>query len=683
MAYRPDIDGLRAIAVLAVFVFHLWPSILPSGYLGVDVFFVISGYLITLLILKEREENRFSFSRFWTRRIKRLAPALMVMISISMLMGWFFRLPEEYSNQALVGLLAIFGVSNLYFGFQQQDYFDSDIILHPYLHTWSLGVEEQFYLVFPFLIAIVWRWKFTGVLTLLLGITILSFLSTHAINNSSLNYYAPWARAWQLAAGSLLAWMHATGRMKAIPRPGFWRNLGLTLIIFSCMGILSEWHNSSWMTLTAVLGTLAIIAAGHGRSTRTVLLSSQPMVFIGLTSYSLYLWHQPLIVYYKNLIDVNITPAAGLTIFLLAVIISTMSLFYVERPFRNYEIRPVSVMKFFSFVLLGSVFSLSFVWLEKGVNERIPNYVNTALFYKTSEHIHARKCHLTQGRVKRVEDFSFCGQEQHNPNTSIYLWGNSHAASLASGFYSLDSAVNFAQRSISKCHGIQGVEYVVKGSEFGCIQANDYIHKEVSSLKTRNRILVLHNRWSEGISGKNLILSGSKTPPTDVDTINFFLGNINNLLDEGFRIVLVDPVPEHKGHVPDSLARHLWYGRSIDNMIITRANYEQRHQLILNAFDTLDSPNLLRIKVKDIFCPEQERFCLIKDELGRPLYFDDDHLSSFGAMILAEHILVKMQERWPDLALSLPRDQLVPAHQMAPIKHTKETVFGAVDPQLN
>ncbi|RUQ46737.1 acyltransferase, partial [Corynebacterium pseudodiphtheriticum] len=300
LAYRRDIDGLRAIAVLAVVLFHFGVPGFTGGFVGVDVFFVISGYLITTIIWREREAGRFSFVDFWARRARRILPALCVMMLTAVVVGWFLLAPKDYEELGRSIHNQVIFISNLFF-MRQDGYFDVASDMKPMLHTWSLSVEEQFYIVFPLLLTLlssqVKRWRMA-----LLVLALASFAAcvwTLPRYPEKAFYLLP-MRAWELLAGSLLAVMPLRAyRASPILAQGI-SLASLALILVAVFGYDATTDFPGAAALLPVLGVVGLIWA-NGQQVTLVgqLLGSRVMVGIGLISYSWYLWHWPVLVYGK------------------------------------------------------------------------------------------------------------------------------------------------------------------------------------------------------------------------------------------------------------------------------------------------------------------------------------------------------------------------------------------------
>lgn len=292
--YRPDIDGLRAFAVLSVIAYHAAPSAFRGGFIGVDVFFVISGFLISGIILRELDEGRFSLAGFYARRIRRLLPALVIVVSGTLALGWYYLLPHEFASLGKHVLAGASYVSNLALK-REAGYFDAAAEQKPLLHLWSLGIEEQFYLVWPLLLLMV-RNRATLFLVIC-GLVLTSFSACiiQGTKNQASAFYLPQFRIWELAAGALLA--TGLGRVQMLsPRAALCVSVvGISMLVSAMLMASGRGTYPGPLTLLPVMGTIAVIGAGSSAAPNRLLLSHPVAVGIGLMSYSLYLWHWPLL----------------------------------------------------------------------------------------------------------------------------------------------------------------------------------------------------------------------------------------------------------------------------------------------------------------------------------------------------------------------------------------------------
>src|SRR3954465_9629484 len=291
--YRPDIDGLRAFAVLSVVLYHAFPKVVRGGYVGVDVFFVISGFLISSILFTEMSEGRFSFTTFYGRRIRRIFPALAVCLAAVLAYGFVCLTPFELAQ---LGKHVFFGagfLSNVVL-WTESGYFDGGANLKPLLHLWSLGIEEQFYIVWPALLWVAFRMK-TKVGRLLAVLFVASFAINVAwsINNISDDFYLPFSRFWELLAGAGLAWR---SQISLAPIVRSWISLaGFAALLTSVAVFTPEMRFPGWPALLPVAGAFAVILAGSKAPVNRIILSNRAVVFVGLISYPLYIWHWPLI----------------------------------------------------------------------------------------------------------------------------------------------------------------------------------------------------------------------------------------------------------------------------------------------------------------------------------------------------------------------------------------------------
>ncbi|NGN43272.1 acyltransferase [Mesorhizobium sp. CGMCC 1.15528] len=335
--YRADIDGLRAVAVLSVLFYHYGFSALSGGFTGVDVFFVISGFVITAALAKEVDADRFSLVEFYNRRIRRIVPALLLVLLVSMVVGYFILVPGDYEDLGRSSIYSAFGAANFYF-LWHTGYFDQAAEMQPLLHMWSLGVEEQFYLVWPLALAAmayIFR-KSKRAIAAFLGllIAISLGLAIYTVEkNPSVAFYMLHTRAWELALGALLVFLPKQENRLAAEASGL---LGVGLIAY---GMLALSENDPFPGLNALypcVGAALIIWPKVGDTFVARVLSLRPVVFIGLISYSLYLWHWPILVFFRNYAN-GAAPTAGEALALIALVgvVSYASWRYVEKPLRK------------------------------------------------------------------------------------------------------------------------------------------------------------------------------------------------------------------------------------------------------------------------------------------------------------------------------------------------------------
>ena len=381
LTYRPEIDGLRAIAVSAVIFYHAQISILghqpfKGGFIGADIFFVISGYLITSIILKELiTTGTFSFRNFYQRRIRRIIPAILFVMLASSFFAWIYLLPNSLIDFSKSIIYSLFFSSNFYFHTSGQEYGALSGLLKPFLHTWSLSVEEQFYILFPVILLITFKYVKKYIIhVLIIGFLIsLGLADWSSRNYPSISFYYLHTRMWELIAGSILAYFEiqlghrSNNQTLKIILPGF----GLLLIIFNIIFFKTYFPHPSIYTLPSIIGVCLIIWFSHKDEFVTKILSSKLFVGVGLISYSLYLWHYPVFAFARITEFVEGGLGEKVLVGIVTLILSIISFYLVERPARNskYKFRYVILSIIFFFIILAT-FSLKIIY-KNGFENRV------------------------------------------------------------------------------------------------------------------------------------------------------------------------------------------------------------------------------------------------------------------------------------------------------------------------
>jgi len=346
MQYRPEIDGLRGIAVALVITFHAFPQFLGGGWVGVDVFFVISGFLITSLTIKDLESKSFSLREFYIRRVRRLAPALLATLTLTGVLGWLFLPTEKFREIGLSGLSSLTGWSNIYF-WRTLDYFAEPAVENPLIHTWSLALEEQFYLIFPVLLLILRGKKRVFLLTVVIIAMLASYVSAAALGlEAQTVFYLLPTRAWELLAGAMLALSpNQFRRLTRTRSPAlFLAGLGGVVTIIGSAVLLPEGDYRASYSLLPVAGTLLALHTSSRDTRIQKLLAIYPLRQLGLISYSAYLIHQPLLVLARNASIEGGTVIEISLVILATLVLAGLSYRFIEQPFRSSESTPISTL---------------------------------------------------------------------------------------------------------------------------------------------------------------------------------------------------------------------------------------------------------------------------------------------------------------------------------------------------
>lgn len=429
ISYRRDIDGLRAVAVLSVVAFHAFPSLVPGGYVGVDIFFVISGFLISTIVFRELEAGQFRLTHFYARRIRRIFPALSAVLAFCIVFGWFALLPVEYAQlgRHVAGGAAF--LSNFVL-WGEAGYFDATAEYKPLLHLWSLGIEEQFYIVCPPLLALAWYLRLRMAVVLLLVLLASFILNVARIDEHAVStFYMPMTRAWELLVGAVLAYVSLHAPPLSMPLAGLSTFgaaaralLGALLIVIAICFLHSTSRFPGWWALLPTVGAVLVISAGECAPMNRLLLGNRVMVFIGLISYPLYLWHWPLLSF-ARVMEAG-TPAAWIraAAVMLSFLLAWLTYRFIEQPVRARK-GALAVCGLVTTVAMVGVAGYSLNLLG-GLPGRVPTQVALLKeFDWTSAQQNASSC-LQRFAVRGM---LYCLQTNPGAPPTIALIGDSHA----------------------------------------------------------------------------------------------------------------------------------------------------------------------------------------------------------------------------------------------------------------
>jgi peptidoglycan/LPS O-acetylase OafA/YrhL len=635
MAYRPDIDGLRAIAVLLVLFNHVGFPWFSGGFIGVDVFFVISGYLICSLILKGIDENRFSLAGFYERRIRRIAPAFLVVLLATSALSYQYLFPSELKSFAQTELGALFSVSNVVL-LNQTSYFDPIGKLKPLLHTWSLGVEEQFYIVFPILMLALVRWGHRRLKWILWSLTVVSFLLMEYWMRRSSDtafFLAPF-RAWEFLLGILLA-VQSGPALDCAWKRNLASAFGLLLILWTGVRYYPGTPYPGWHALPPCVGAVFVIAAGEsGTSAVSQLLAWTPIRWIGLISYSLYLWHWPFQVFQttNNILVPERFPAwvAKIAVIAASLVAAALSWRFVEQPFRTGRFRSSRRVLY---AATGSLFAL-LLWFSAELVYHggwpPPSVPRSAAYYDFAraapsvEQLRWNSCYFDPDNFTAGFSPAFCLKDDPTRKQFLLL-GDSHAAHSYWGFRTASPDVNISEIAVNGCAPTITHPPWKDGV---CDRFSDFIFKDYLLHHHVDTVLLV-GRWVDW----------------DVDHLQ---QTTDWIKQHGMKVVVFGPSIEfdaplvrlielaHREHDPHLLARHrVQAPEQMDRRMQTLAR-DQWHVPYISMYEDLCNRQSLGTAEDASGCP-------VYGAPSVPLLWDTDHLSPTGGTLFARTVRARNQ----------------------------------------
>ena len=635
LTYRPEIDGLRAIAVGAVILYHTQISILgyqpfKGGFIGVDIFFVISGYLITSIILKELiTTGTFSFKYFYERRLRRILPALLFVMVMSLPFAWIYLLPSSFVDFSKSIIYSLGFSSNYYFYFSGQQYGAESGILKPFLHTWSLSVEEQYYILFPTVLLIIFKYfrKYLIHALILCFIFSFGFSNWTSENYPSVSFYFIHTRIWELLAGSILAYFEISNgaRSKNKLLNQIIPIIGLILILHSILLFNDRMFHPSFYTLSPTIGVCLILWFSNKDEIITKILSNKLFVGIGLISYSLYLWHYPIFAFYKNSSFITANISVKLLLAGIILSMSIISYFFIEKPFRNKNFNFKKVLIIISVVVGILIIFNSLVLVKNGkvhkINSIIGEITSSPLYRSNCKFSTDKTDILNENFFKR--DFLGCIKKHKK---FIVILGDSHSIDLFNSISKISKNDEFIigfnrggcrplDENKDTCHyenafefikdfneNIKYIFFTQKGSYF---LTNTGSNKEVSSSELRKLPLNL-NQINNTINylikiknvNSNLIFIGPHIEPN----IYFNYKSIKNILDKNFN--------------------------DKSNYDIIKVDKKLKEISNLNQIDYLSKINILDFKFEKDFIVD-----------GNFTFSDTDHWSEFGEVYFGKKLV--------------------------------------------
>ena len=645
MQYRPEIDGLRALAVIPVILFHTGSPLFSGGFVGVDVFFVISGYLITTIIISELNQGKFSILDFYERRARRILPALFLVMFACIPFAWLWLLPSDMKSfsQSLIATAAF--ASNIFF-WRESGYFDTATELKPLLHTWSLAVEEQYYLIFPLILMLLWR-AGRRKLIITLGFLLISSLAISqwaSYAKPTAAFYLLPTRAWELLIGALAAFSLSTPNQinsgNNLPEFAGW--LGVALILFSVLTYSSETPFPGLPALIPTLGTALIILFARPQNSVGKFMGNKLFVGIGLISYSAYLWHQPLFAFTRHRSLTEPSLSALLLLSLFSLVLAYFSWKLVELPFRNKD--KISRK---SILLFSAIGSLGFIFYGLA-GHKTNGFINNSRWdpIRKIEEVKEQRASGFRLCEKNKVSTSFktglvCVLGDDSANPSGVLWGDSFAGSAVYGIdnYLRKNGKSYYAVLSDGCPPVPGISR--EKGKFNCFHDR---HQEVLNTfnadeKLVNLIWIGRFQAVTGPSPAEGFLIDQKPPSLDLVKKKFTKA-IEDLNTNKKRVVIVLEGPVFKYPIPDYVAKSFLLNTPKSPSVIQTSVSEQRKRIGLPPEFFSNFENIAYVDGIDLFCKNSKCNAILDN--GFPMVVDGSHISHDASTILAKEIFEKL-----------------------------------------
>ncbi len=675
--YRPDIDGLRAVAILAVVIYHAFPANLRGGFVGVDIFFVISGFLISNIIFKSLQHGVFSFTEFYAHRIKRIFPALILVLAVSFTFGWFALMPDEF-KQLGKHIAAGAGFVQNFILWKEAGYFDTASELKPLMHLWSLAIEEQFYLVYPLLVWGAWRLGPSTAFAIIVLLGLLSFgLNVHGIKNDAIKtFFFPQTRFWELLVGAALAYLQLFKRaqfadwlkrclfhpviFRRFP-PGLKRDaaldnflsiFGFLLIAASVIALNKGTPFPGWWALPPVFGAFLLILAGAEAWVNRRILASRLMIFIGLISYPLYLWHWPVLSFTRIVTSEPPSGAIRLGAVGLSLLLAWLTYQLLEKPIRfgGKTWLKTAVLC----VLTTTVGLVGYNTLERnGLGFRITTPLSGLEQFHWSKKMYREDSCIAANPIS-TERIVFCVGDVRT--ASVFLTGDSHSNALYPGLAEIypGKILNIAQ---SDCLPFFDIDAGITKQSPHCPHEDVNAFLRIAENNPQIKTIIIASRGP-------LYIEGTGFGPAESDNLNRYIkwkdsldegryaevfeqsmrATLQRFLLEDKQIIFVLDVPE-LGFGPELCVdtAPLRLSRvSGKPCAVPRAEYDKRNKKYREiVFSVLkDFPSVKVFDPAVLLCDTQ--YCWAMKE-GKMLYRDDDHLSVEGSRFIARELAKVLQ----------------------------------------
>ncbi|MCE1009866.1 acyltransferase family protein [Pseudomonas monteilii] len=629
LAYRPDIDGLRAVAVLAVTIFHFSKEWMPGGFVGVDIFFVISGYLITGIVARQMAAGTFSFADFYMRRIRRIFPAALFVTLVTLIAGSALMLPADSLQLSQSAIAATFSAANIFFWkFLDTSYFAASSDMVPLLHMWSLGVEEQFYLVWPALLLLALKFggrKLVVLTACLAAVASFWYGQSRLVEDPTFAYYMLPSRAGELLIGALAYFACESARDRITPLvASSLAYIGAGLVVLSLIFIREEDGFPGFISAVPAIGAALIIAGGaFSKSLVGKLLALKPMTAVGLISFSLYLWHWPVLALYRySFGELNLV--GGLACFAVMTTMTLVSYFFIEKPFRNSKtnLKTISIG-----LAAASVCALGLVSIQsKGMlGPFTPDgYAEQLQALEDSTQPAHKYPYVCQGIPKAETITSQKCVVGKGVAESIVI-GDSNAAHYMGYFKVLADHYGFSVRNIEHpgCPPFPGdmsTKYVLKSYQDTCKQYNKLVTDNLGQYKT----VILGGTWHSYATNEHF--------EADLRT------TLTQLSGQGKNVIIALRVPGFMGYDKECTKKSIKFPLADCEK---RAEFQDKGDLAANKRVTTiakDFKNVQVLGVRELICRDGTCSAYMH---GKPLYFDPGHLSIPGSEMLGAEAIKK------------------------------------------
>lgn len=602
--FRADIQGLRALAVLSVVIYHISPFHLPGGFIGVDVFFVISGYLIIGQIYKKVQENRFAFNEFYVKRFKRLFPAYFATIAISSIFAFIYFLPGEFQNYTWSLISSCLYISNFYF-YTKSGYFDSELQGSPLLHTWSLSVEEQFYALVPIILVACYKLFHKKSVVALILMGVISFILCIHLSNTNISFafFSSITRFWQFILGGLVSvYTLQLPKQKAISEIV---SMGSLTTLVACCLFMSHDDFPGFKAVVPTLATTLLLAFSSRSLLTYKLLAIKPAKFCGDISYSLYLWHWPVIIFYSLHFERDLTAIDKVAVFGLSTVLGIVSYYFIEERFRKSNAAEGNTFLRVA-ALSTAVCAVSFAFTQ--VNDhrftaQQKNYEQFMLNYK-ADNFRPGICFLT----RQQPDISYYKKDlcltRSDSKENIVLLGDSHAAHWYSA---LNEVIDSETQTLTQITASGCKPTLNYKGEARCTELMKWAFNDVLFSESYDKVLI-SARWKI----------------TDLEPL---LKAIEKLQSRGLEVVVLGPIVEYSQSLPRLLAQ-----LNAEEKLISSRKYSSIAKIDNEFSNALIAKNVKYFSILKSICIDSENCITVHN--NKPIQFDYGHLTSEGASLV-------------------------------------------------